>query len=1241
MAKRTNEKGWEVSGFDEGSHTIAIEKEQKAYLTFISDYSAQLYAMKEALSIGNLSIAGPDTTDSSMYNSPIDWNLTPHEHTNFIQLAKTENVVLTKVIVVLSVLCYEVKQLKRELYETLLPPLLLYEEEGPVHEDISDKTVKIDPTHRPEPAQGEAQVKLGRMLSIIHKLSSFVTRVNDTVKHILWQFCSLYPQSNTNRLSDTPVISINNVHLSSMWEALGDCLAMLYTLDLALSPPQGLEGASAKFREHWDQYKRLLISIQKAAPGQFPDTDHTKLKPFERLMQKWEGQLLEGEILRTCLRQDFDSPQVHVSQNYMVAEELQTSVSSLLSQIEPKIGKLGEVNHRQRLPSLYCLVALFSFVFRSKELDKKLLKQLWDTHKKLPVINILGQIVWVPDEFLKRFIADLDKVIDKKMYSAGATIRQQYLQNTPQAFSQEVADFRQKFTQWNIRISNIPNVSNVGFKNLSGFLSSHTNLILQGTLQAFNLSNTIKMLVGLHTHMKKPITKSAALNLCKAAELLQALRAQYKRRWSRLTPLLSIIYQRLQYMALSTLSTVKKRMSSDRRYTPKDLDVLASLEIMMNMFQGPSTEARRIIAKIAFHIASQVGTRIMRDDETQQLAGVVKKAEAIAEIRTWLDQATDTTFLYWYRDTLLPLYLNDLLTHPAQAPRLQYMLYALKDCLKLLANGKHLEQGALEKATEQQTYWHIRNKLLDPICNQVETDLRLSIHTHLKLDDRNPFKQRDDLIDLTHFIRLPAIEIFTRTVDMKAHLRHYLDQTFYNLNTVALHDWKTYGDMRQLARQKYGIEMTEPHLPSQTLEQGLDVLVIMRNIQVFVRDYYYNLNNQIFIQQQSDNKHLDTINIRHVSNSIRTHGIGIMNTTVNFTFQFLRKKFYIFSQFLGDEYIKGKLIKEIRFYREQKYELDQKYPHERAEKVSRSIRKLGMSEDGITYLDKFRIVITQIGNAMGYIRMIRSGGLHCTSNAIRFIPDLEDIFSFQELGQESNLPQETLDSCKQLDAVVSDLATNFAEGTDYFKLLVDVFVDEVRSQKNRHMHHFYIIIPALTLCFVDHLINAKEKMNKKNKNGAAFTDDGFAMGIAYILKLFDQYSAFDSLHWFQSVREKQGKDYDKLKENRRLSRADSKLDQTMEFTQRRIETFHKEFKLLDFSLSSARVFFRADKTAAEEAEDQKQKSGKEEQNKSEGRQSDPPTDDPSSAPPSRNAYSSDLTADQIARIPAPPPDIPI
>ena len=41
-----------------------------------------------------------------------------------------------------------------------------------------------------------------------------------------------------------------------------------------------------------------------------------------------------------------------------------------------------------------------------------------------------------------------------------------------------------------------------------------------------------------------------------------------------------------------------------------------------------------------------------------------------------------------------------------------------------------------------------------------------------------------------------------------------------------------------------GLETVDDRLPSQTLEQGLDVLEIMRNIDVFVSRYLYNLNNQ-------------------------------------------------------------------------------------------------------------------------------------------------------------------------------------------------------------------------------------------------------------------------------------------------------------------------------------------------------------------------------------------------------------
>ena len=54
---------------------------------------------------------------------------------------------------------------------------------------------------------------------------------------------------------------------------------------------------------------------------------------------------------------------------------------------------------------------------------------------------------------------------------------------------------------------------------------------------------------------------------------------------------------------------------------------------------------------------------------------------------------------------------------------------------------------------------------------------------------------------------------------LAVYVEHYLNKTFYNLTTVALHDWKTYGEMKNMAEQKYGLTLIESHLPSQTLEQ--------------------------------------------------------------------------------------------------------------------------------------------------------------------------------------------------------------------------------------------------------------------------------------------------------------------------------------------------------------------------------------------------------------------------------------
>ena len=64
---------------------------------------------------------------------------------------------------------------------------------------------------------------------------------------------------------------------------------------------------------------------------------------------------------------------------------------------------------------------------------------------------------------------------------------------------------------------------------------------------------------------------------------------------------------------------------------------------------------------------------------------------------------------------------------------------------------------------------------------------------------------------------------------------------------------------------------------------------------------------------------------------------------------------------------------------------------------------------------------------MGYIRMIRSGGLHCCSNAIRFIPDLEDIVNFEELCKEEGLSVECQTAAKYV-VCISTTTLNFCLG---------------------------------------------------------------------------------------------------------------------------------------------------------------------------------------------------------------------
>ncbi|CAE1304616.1 MRT43 [Acanthosepion pharaonis] len=1060
--------GWEFDKFDDGSLKIVGEVQLRKYGNFLEEYATQLKDIEDALddTIG-------DSWDVSL--DPIELQFLPYEQISLLNLIKTNNKILNKVITVLASLCAEIQTLEHEAKQKFYNALLFYGE-GEVDSNLPEC---------------EGQIQMGRMMPLLQELSCFVTRIYEVVKNVVQQLAALY----TTPKSGTKLIDVTGVHFQVVFGHLGDLLTVLITLDKIIEN-------HAVLKDHWTLYKRMLKSVRHN-PTKFNIPDE-KLRPFEKLMLTLEGQLLDGVIFQGMLKKWINAVNMLASVAYM------------------------------------CFIAKYSV------------------------------------SLTKNYTA---QAIDKKALLAVRTHCVSWLQQKNQTLIRDIQAYYNQVGAWMVNMESNMNRGNTVMQDLN----NRCNLFLQGVLYAFNISHLIRTVMNLHVSTQKAMTKTAVLALCKLIELLKAIEFTFHRRTMLVAESINHIIQHLCFLALSSINTARKRITQDKKYSESRLDVLSALVLAENALNGPGTKERILIASLALSFGTKL--KVFRDDEITSLSDTLKKLQVITRLWENLRMATDCSFLYWHR-VIFPIYLTDMLDNISDTHRIHYIFGALRDCVLPMEYVRHLESPqVLKDSFDKEVTDYLKEHLLDPLCRSIETDLRLHIHSHLQLDDRNPHKV--GLKDLSNFLRVRPIRFFDRFINIKTYVEHYLDKTFYNLTTVTLHDWKTYSEMKNMAEEKYGVTLMESHLPSQTLEQGLDVLEIMRNIHVFVSKYLYNLNNQIFIERSSNNKHLNTINIRHIANSIRTHGIGIMNTTVNFTYQFLRKKFFIFSQFMFDEHIKSRLIKDWKFFKEHHIQTDQQYPFDRAEKFNKGIRKLGVTPDGQSYLDQFRTLITQIGNAMGYVRMIRSGGLHCCSNAIRFIPDLDDIESFEELSAKEGLSAECQQAAKNLDAVIGNLAKNFAEGTEYFKMLVDVFAPEFRNPKNMHLRNFFIILPPLTLNFVEHSMNCKEKLNRKNKDGAAIMDDGFSMGLAYILKLLDQYHEFDSLHWFSSVRQKYEKDKMEAKKQQTLAngKMDEKLQQTTTLTMKRIDLYIQEFELLNYSLSSARIFFRADLTAAEEKKD--------------------------------------------------------
>jgi WASH complex subunit 7 len=970
-----------------------------------------------------------------------------------MQLVNATSPQLNKILAVFAYLTNEMKSVRMYIEEIAVPALNYYGE-GIVMETLPE---------------GEAEVMIGQFCTILNDIFECLTYTNCLAINVITQLNSIYNKKQPKKC-DLYKTFFKNIHLGPVFEALSSMLGGLAVLDAVVNDNENL-------RSHWEVFKRLM-QIAKNDPERFGITLRQE-RQLRKCLHYLDKSVMAGDCFELCLRQAAIIESL--AGNKVLSEQFSIYLRASLDRLWNTLETGYETTEFKKMIDFLSLYALFRRIY-PKDYDSKIFKAIWTLQKKAPAVMVTGLVCIIPSNFIAQYCPPpKSTTLDPK--DMGQYLRD-YIQKKDLGLKNSLQNWLTRFSLWANTMKNLlidsKTIKGAQGNDLRGLVENRSIIVLQGILLAYQIKNYIQLNISLHQQGLVPFEERYIPLYLEGIELIKAIKEAYDRKRHIIAlyigPMIRVVLER----TLKPIVELKKKFQKDK--SKSNLDLISALELSLSLGRGTFTNARLELFKLAASIVDSKNT--LKENDKTTLAEGLWRLSILVNFQDELNNATECSFVYWTQE-LLTHFIQHCYTESGKVQRLKYLYKAIEDASNTFHMSHHVENP--QELKDQ--YVSEMDKLLNDqvvmnLAREIECDLRLHIHSLNTpgIDKPNPFKTQN----LAAFLESEPIEFCERVVNIKKRIEEYLDETFYNMTALNLNDWRVYEEMRSLAKQKYKLELGEVHLPSKTIDQGLDVLEITKKLPSFVAKFKYNLHNQFFIESSSEeNNNILVVSTNHISNSLKTHGLGVVNTTINATYRLLAKKFQTFSQFLYDENILNPLMKSRKYFFSNREQLNQMFPYEKAERFNRDIKKLGIFEGDTTYLDKFRLLISHIGNALGIIRMIKAAALSLAAKTTQFIPDTQDIPSLADFTER--YADKTRFSCETVDKVIQSQTKIFTEDTNYYKLLVQTFKGVLNNSESKHLEVFFMIIPALTINYVESLLVAKDKITKKKSTDTYFT----------------------------------------------------------------------------------------------------------------------------------------------------------
>ena len=1035
-----------------------------------------------------------------------------------------------------------------------------------------------------EKSNQNEESQISRILPYLNEIKDKIYKLLTIAINLVKQLASLYGEQN-NQFYHT---SYKFYTFDLPFEYLGKILSYFLAIDTVVL-------GNEYIKDNWDKYRTLLHQVKNKL-NEFNMTEEQR-KKLDKLVKKINASIFDNTCYKQCI-QIILQRSGEVSPTGTGIKPLNSCTvfnhhlyDFLASKIKTIYSNLNTTTESYEPIQLFQYLSLFGFyLFLNPNADNKsILKAVWQVQKKIATIPLVGISSFNIESFLNTFkefknISFEPSNVTKHVKSELNTLEKQlpYLINT----------YTVKIFSWTTKIETFFYDSESFSKNklsdTESLIDSGTKkakIIIEGLCIANYLRKNISNILETHLNLDIQLTQELINSITSGLELIKVIESEFNKLMSMIGLNLNLLNRALLgpiQVILKKVAEIAQKKVKDGKSTNEELyrNALSGCTIFYACSQAVQSQLRLVIEKL---ILSTISAKEMLDESSSKtLSENLWMVELINQLSREVKRCTDCSFLYLYQNILPTSYKYIYSDRPK---RLYYFMMAVNDIEKPLYYNKHKENDGIEmiKLLRKTSFETFEGYFLKKLAKEIEDDLRTVVHSSF-IEGLESTSYSD--VNLNTYLNIKNFKFFDKVISIRRYIEEHLNMNFYKLTTLNLNNAQTYQKMRVLAKHKYGLNLHEVILPNQNLEQGKDILDIIRNLNKFAKSYTHNMHSQIFIEINNGSSYINVIGVQQIINSLNTHGKGIVNSIINKAFGYISKSIRNLLGILFDDYILSLLKDEKTFWEQNKATIKYNYPLERAMSLRQKIINLDENKV-VNNISKCIQFITQIGNAVALSRCIRTALMDYNSQNVNLLTSY-NIDDFNNLVQQlilqvksdpvnpnvnnisPNMLSNTQNSLNDANRLFCDMVNSLKQTGEinYLQVLVTSFQGSLSPEKIPDIDLFAFLLPPLTITFIDNAINARDNLLKKNKSEemAYFSDDGFMMGVCYLLKVFSADKKFESLSWFPSVISY----YNAQKIQRKNEKGSHGVDTLNE---RQITSYKEQFELQYFTYTSAAILF--------------------------------------------------------------------